>query len=711
MRRINFLLFFLSVLIAVMGSSLLVSCGGGGSGTVQTVMVSAVAATSSVAVGQTDQFTATVTGTSNTAVTWAVMGGASNGTISATGLYMAPATVPNPAMVTVTATSQADMSKAGSATVTVTAGTGGVTVSVTPGAVNLETYGKQTFVANVTGTTNTAVKWEVNGVAGGNATTGVINSSGMYTAPNFITGSLVPANSANAMVTITAVSQANASASGTAMISLTTQGQSAQNGAIELGTSGGNTNDFSKSGNTITCCGGTLGSLVNRNGSLFILSNNHVLARSDLAMTGEAIIQPGLIDTGTCTSTGAMTVANLSQFFTLEGNPANPVDVAIAQIVAGKVDTTGNILLLGTSVDQTTGVPVPGAPMAGSGIMANIGDSVAKSGRSSGLTCSTVDSVSAAFSVQYQKGCGTGTMFTVNYANQISVSGGDFSTEGDSGSLIVRQDTANPEALLFAGSNTDTVGNPIGDALLAMADSSNHVPTIVGGGAHAVFGCSLPPANAKSTLPTVAVPQESMATAAAARDTNAAKLLGLAGVRGVGVGASLDHQGEAAVLLFVAPGAPHSGLPAQVGGIRTRVVESSSDVAQGILSEEESRPLALQEATFAVTSLTAAEMARAKTVHTAHVDEWMKKAGVQGFGITSSADSPGEAGLMIFLIRGAQHDPIPPVIDGVRTRVRESSRFHAGFINAQPQPQAGCKVPVAKPAPQAKTDAKATPKS
>jgi hypothetical protein len=47
-------------------------------------------------------------------------------------------------------------------------------------------------------------------------------------------------------------------------------------------------------------------------------------------------------------------------------------------------------------------------------------------------------------------------------------------------------------------------------------------------------------------------------------------------------------------------------------------------------------------------------------------------------GITSSIDAPGEAALMIFEIRGAAHGPIPPVIEGVRTRVRESSRFRSG---------------------------------
>ncbi len=79
---------------------------------------------------------------------------------------------------------------------------------------------------------------------------------------------------------------------------------------------------------------------------------------------------------------------------------------------------------------------------------------------------------------------GTGTKFTVNYTNQIGVIGGDFSGEGDSGSLIVTQDTATPVALLYAGSDTDTVGNPVADVLNFFASGGNNV-TFVGGGPHA----------------------------------------------------------------------------------------------------------------------------------------------------------------------------------------------------------------------------------
>jgi len=574
-----------------------------------------------------------------------------------------------------------------------------VMVSVVPSAVTLTTFGKQAFTQMVTGTTNTAVTWQVNSVTAGSVATGTISSSGAYSAPHSISSSILPAGASKAVtVTITAISQADPAATGTATITLLTQGQAAQTGAIELGTSGSNLHASTTSGNTISCCGGTLGSLVVRNGTNYILSNNHVLANSDSGAIGDAIIQPGLIDNPainpTCQSAGTTTVANLSQFFTLEGNPPNPLDAAIAQIVSGQVDTSGNILLLGATADAN-GVPVAGAPHAGSGLIANLGTLVAKSGRSSGLTCSTIETTPATFSVDYEKTCGGSTSFTVMYSNQVGVSGGDFSQEGDSGALIVTQSTADPVALLFAGSDTDTVGNPIQDVLLAMADQSNHVPTIVGGAAHPVIGCTLPgPSSTQKTASSVSVSDTEMQSAIAARDTHADKLLAIAGVNGVGVGPSLDYSGKAAVLIFVRPGTAHTALPVQLDGVRTRIVETTRESARGILNLEDTQSLAPQQPAFAVTSLPAAEIVRAKAAHSANVAAWMKQPGVQGFGVASSVDSPGEAALMIFLIRGAAHNSIPPVIDGVRTRVRESSRFHAGLDGLRPGH--GCSVPMPK---------------
>lgn len=86
------------------------------------------------------QFTATVNNAANQTATWAVAGGSANGTIDANGIYSAPASVPNPADVTITATSQADGTKSGSGTLTILTPTKlgtypNITVSATEGVV------------------------------------------------------------------------------------------------------------------------------------------------------------------------------------------------------------------------------------------------------------------------------------------------------------------------------------------------------------------------------------------------------------------------------------------------------------------------------------------------------------------------------------------------------------------------------------------------
>jgi hypothetical protein len=463
------------------------------------------------------------------------------------------------------------------------------------------------------------------------------------------------------------------------------ENQAAQPGAVALGASGSNANDFSRSGTTITCCGGTLGSLVTRGGTQFVLSNTHVLARSDIAQVNDPIIEPGLIDTGTCTTTGAATVANLSAFYNLETGPLPKIDAAIAQVVSGKVDSGGNILYLGATADAS-GVPVPGAPHSGSGVSAALNMPVAKSGRSTGLTCSTVMAVAVNVNaVQYQKGCGTGTTFTVSYTNQVAIAGGGFSAQGDSGSLIVSQATADPVALLFAGSDTDTVGNPVSEVLNFFQSGSNAV-TFVGGAAHAVVGCSLPnkPASAATTLLSTAAGADALQKAMAVRDAHAPQLLAHPEVQAVGVGASYDNPREPAILFFVTRGQPRTDIPAQVDGIRTRILEGDLFSQRGAISAEDSA--VLERSTpppQVVYSVSDTEFARARAVHAAHAGEELSQPGVQGVGITSSVDAPGEAALMIFLIRGAPHNAIPPVIDGLRTRVRESTPFRAGFGDAE----------------------------
>jgi len=158
----------------------------------------------SLAFGAQQQFTAVVQGTTNTSVTWSVDsttgGSAASGTITSGGLYTAPAQA---GTHTVMATSVADATKSASATVTVTA-----LLAISPTTVGVTTGATQQFKATLQGQSNPAVTWSVDGINGGNATVGTINSQGLYTAPSQMGSHTVaasvanPAASASAAVTV-----------------------------------------------------------------------------------------------------------------------------------------------------------------------------------------------------------------------------------------------------------------------------------------------------------------------------------------------------------------------------------------------------------------------------------------------------------------------------------------------------------------------------
>ena len=91
-----------------------------------------------------------------------------------------------------------------SGTTTNTNTTPSITVAVS-GAASVRLSGTTQFSAVVTGTTNPAVVWQVNGVAGGSSATGTISANGLYTAP--------AAMPTSTTVTISAISAASATAS------------------------------------------------------------------------------------------------------------------------------------------------------------------------------------------------------------------------------------------------------------------------------------------------------------------------------------------------------------------------------------------------------------------------------------------------------------------------------------------------------------------
>jgi len=155
---------------------LLAACGGG-SGTVPTpnsvsVAVSVRPSSAILDQGATRQFTATVTGSANTAVTWIVQepGG---GSITNAGLYTAPATA---GTFHVVAVSQADTTKGAIAIATVVP----TSVAVLPASEFLVRGGKRHFTAVTNdGIFYPLVTWGVLEPAGG-----TITADGLYTAPN-----------------------------------------------------------------------------------------------------------------------------------------------------------------------------------------------------------------------------------------------------------------------------------------------------------------------------------------------------------------------------------------------------------------------------------------------------------------------------------------------------------------------------------------------
>lgn len=218
------------VLWLVLAIPALISCGGSSGGpTLSTpnkpgpsdtppssIVVSILPSTASVTLGESQQFTAMVTGTTNTAVTWQVdgmTGGDSTvGSVSSSGLYSAPFSVPNPATVLVTAVSQADAAKSASATVMIESRFP-VEVSISPATAKVPVGTTQQFTAAVINTSDAAVTWQVNGVTGGNSTVGRISTAGLYTAPAAIPNP--------ATVTVTAIAHADDSKSASASVTIT----------------------------------------------------------------------------------------------------------------------------------------------------------------------------------------------------------------------------------------------------------------------------------------------------------------------------------------------------------------------------------------------------------------------------------------------------------------------------------------------------------
>lgn len=197
---------------------------------------------------------------------------------------------------------------------------------------------------------------------------------------------------------------------------------------------------------------GTLGGFVRTATGLGILSNNHVLAASNAAVAGDAVLQPGPADGGTPEAR----VAALTTFEPMVAGRANLVDAAVAVLdegIAARADDLPGGALLAS---------VPTGPDV------DPEEAVEKIGRTTGHTAGRITAVEVdAVAVQYD-----GVVY--RFDDQIEIEGraGAFSAGGDSGSVIWRSRDRAPVALLFAGSEIGgaagtgvTFANPLATVL------------------------------------------------------------------------------------------------------------------------------------------------------------------------------------------------------------------------------------------------------
>src|SRR5437773_2968509 len=134
------------------------------------------------------------------------------------------------------------------------------------------------------------------------------------------------------------------------------------------------------------------------------------------------------------------------------------------------VRTDGAILEIGTISSST--------------VSAAINQAVKKSGRTTGLSRSQISGLNATVSVAYDNECAGGAAFTKTFTGQIVIanSGSAFLNSGDSGSLMVQDVATSPRAvgLLYAGSSTSAIANPINEVLQFLSTNLGGTATMVG---------------------------------------------------------------------------------------------------------------------------------------------------------------------------------------------------------------------------------------
>lgn len=311
---------------------------------------------------------------------------------------------------------------------------------------------------------------------------------------------------------------------------------------------------------------------------------------------------------------------------------------------------------------------------------------VAKSGRTTGLTCAGISALDVDVNVDYYTDCAeTQPYLTKTYTNQLAMSGNQFSDAGDSGALVVDTVNAEPVGLFFAG-GTDASGvgqgmaNPVGEVLSELSAHGDGATSYSFAGAsdHAVsclnYGDNTVAAAQSRALTDPEITRTQQALGQARALVNAS-----IGVLGVATGKSNDHPGEGAVIVYVDENLTVT-VPAQVGGVRTTVVPTNVvAVANG------SAPLTNSIA--AAPALTAAEISPAIAIKQRLAKGLMQQSpAFFGVGVGQSLDNPREPALVIYVDRKNLPTQLPQTIDGLRTRYVIMDRLHVTRSYALAQP-------------------------
>jgi hypothetical protein len=598
-------------------------------------------------------------------VQWSVSGGDDEtgpGEIDSNGVYTPPAYVTAPTVrVEITAALESDPSQRATESITVAPA-----VSVSPQNIAL-TPGSQTrLYASIAQVGAGAVRWNADGgrfsgshcQASHNAFT---QCSVTYTAP-------AAAAPVGAEISLHASLRAYPATQAAARLLLNgaasaspLENETMQTGADVLGTSGGNAHDSANQ----YCCGGTLGALLEIGGQRYVLSNNHVLARTDQASPGEEILQPGLLDTD-CGYAPAYTVASLSYFPRLQ-DPATNVDAAIAQASSGALDPAGQILGFGAAGNGTLGNAPPARDAEDLTRPGARLPEVVKSGRTTGLTCGGISHLAVDLTVDYNTSCdGSGEAFSKTFTNQIAITGAAFADSGDSGALLADQQTAQPVGLIFSGNAEETFANPINDVLRELSraadkNSPGAEASIVGGDHHAVT--CLQYDTQKPSATAAAVPADRMIAAQETVTRLRTELMAAhPEILEVAAGASMDSPGAPAAVLYVDSSRPQPAIPPLLAGLRTVLVPANpADLAAG--REPSVTPPSPDLSTISRAMVDAAIEVKQQVSATLRQDP-----AIFGIGVGKSMDNPAEAAISIFVQRGKTPRAMPATLGGVRVQ-------------------------------------------